>query len=97
MYSPSSFPISKAHSSINVSLSQVITSSSSLPAFIRYTLRRSDDLLRIFACISADNASIFTNSQSTVVKKEPDTCCVVSNHATKEENSTQNKVRLRST
>src|ERR1043165_4016857 len=73
MYSPSSFPISKAHSSINLSLSHVITSSSSLPALIRYPLRRSDDLLRIFACISTVNASIFTNSQSTVVHKEINT------------------------
>src|ERR1043165_300699 len=73
MYSPSSFPISKAHSSINLSLSQVITSSSSLPALIRYILRRSDDLLRIFACISTVNASMFTNSQSTVVHKEINT------------------------
>src|ERR1043165_3321427 len=69
----SSFPISKAHSSINLSLSQVITSSSSLPALIRYILRRSDDLLRIFACISTVNASIFTNSQSTVANKEKKT------------------------
>src|ERR1043165_505838 len=68
-----SFPISKAHSSINLSLSQVITSSSSLPALIRYTLRRSDDLLRMLACISTVNASMFINSQSTVVNKEINT------------------------